>query len=117
MADTEFDPELADGQFTVRDRMGDLHILPGMDGYRLMEIMRDLGLPILATCGGACACGTCHVYIDAADFTRLPVACQDEEARLDELVFLQPNSRLACQLIWDRAAMDGLGLTLAPLEA
>jgi ferredoxin, 2Fe-2S len=117
MADTEFDLELADGHFLVRDREGQLHHLPGMDGFSLMEILRDFGLPVPALCGGACACGTCHVLIEAADFSRLPAAREDELERLDTLVYAQPLSRLACQILWDRAAMDGLNLTLAPLEA
>jgi len=48
----------------VVDRKGKSHTLEAPDGYRLMEVIRDNGLPIKAECGGACACATCHVYVD-----------------------------------------------------
>jgi ferredoxin, 2Fe-2S len=114
--DMSFDPDLADGQFHVRDREGQQHLLPGMDGFRLMEIMRDFGLPIPALCGGACACGTCHIYVDVPWLSRLPKPRDDEEAMLDQLVFVRAGSRLACQILWNKAELDALSLTLAPLE-
>jgi len=116
LPDPGFDPAEADGAFQVRDRAGALHRLPGIAGYRLMEIMRDFGLPIAASCGGAAACGTCHVYIDAGWLSRLEPPRADEEAQLDQLLAVQPASRLACQIIWDEATLDGLSLTLAPEE-
>jgi 2Fe-2S ferredoxin len=111
-----FDPELADGTFRVVDRAGTMFLLPGIDGYRLMEIMRAAGLPIASTCGGACACGTCHVYIDENWLDRLASPKPEEEAKIDTLLHARPNSRLACQVIWHQGAMDGLSLSLAPLE-
>lgn len=111
-----FDPELADGAFHVKDRDGISYLLPGLEGFRLMEIMRESGLPIPATCGGSCACGTCHIYVAAEWFDRLPPAREEEEEKLDALLYTEPNSRLACQVIWQRETMDGLRLTLAPLE-
>jgi ferredoxin, 2Fe-2S len=110
-----FDPELADGAFHVKDREGLNYLLPGLEGFRLMEIMRESGLPIPATCGGACACGTCHVFVEEAWLSHLPPAREEEEQKLDALLYTQGNSRLACQLIWNRDTMDGLRLTLAPL--
>ncbi len=112
----EFDDDLADGFFTVIDRVGKAHRLPGMDGFRLMEIMRDFGMDIAATCGGAAACGTCHVYVAPAFLDRLAKPTSDEEYQLDGLVNAKPNSRLSCQLLWDRAVLDGLTVTLGPKE-
>ena len=50
----------------AKDSKGIEHILDGNDGWTVMEALRDAGLPITAECGGACACATCHVYVDAA---------------------------------------------------
>src|ERR1700716_1058373 len=48
----------------ARDRKGVEHVLEGNDGWTVMEALRDAGLPITAECGGACACATCHVYVE-----------------------------------------------------
>ena len=112
----DFDFDLADGTLLAVDRAGRRHRLPGIEGYRIMEILRDCGLDVPATCGGACACGTCHVYVAPDWVGKLPPPREEEEAKLDDLVHLRPGSRLACQLIWEKARMDGLELALAPLE-
>jgi ferredoxin, 2Fe-2S len=111
-----FDADLAEGEFTAIDREGQAHRLPGMNGFRLMEIMRDFGLDIAATCGGAAACGTCHVYVDPMYLAKLPKPGDDEEWQLDHVRALQPNSRLSCQILWDEAVLDGLTVTLGPKE-
>jgi len=56
----------------VTDRDGVEHSLDAIEGWRVMEIIRDHGLPIKAECGGACACATCHVYVDETWQARLP---------------------------------------------
>ena len=57
---------------------------------------------IEAECGGALSCGTCHVYVDAADMDKLPAASADEEEML-ELVAAErrDTSRLCCQIKLD----------------
>ena len=60
-----------------------------------------------ADCGGACACATCHVYVDEAwrEVTGKPSAM--EESMLDFAEEVEPNSRLSCQIrVSD--ALDGL---------
>jgi 2Fe-2S ferredoxin len=114
--DLRYDADAADGAFHVKDRDGKRYLLPGLEGYRLMEIMRAAGLPIPALCGGACACGTCHIVVDPAWSAALSPPAAEEEAKLDSLLYVTEHSRLACQIIWRREAMDGLSLTLAPLE-
>ena len=51
-------------KISVTDREGNKHELEGDTNSTLMEILRDAGLDIEASCGGCCACATCHVYID-----------------------------------------------------
>jgi len=51
-----------------------------------------------ADCGGACACATCHVYVDPAWLAKMPPKADMEETMLDFAQELEPNSRLSCQL-------------------
>ena len=88
------------------------HTLEAIEGWRVMEIIREHGLPIKAECGGACACATCHVYVDAAWVDKIPAMREDEEAMLDEAFELQENSRLSCQIIMDEN-LEGLRLRIA----
>lgn len=96
----------------VTDLEGAEHALEAVEGWRVMEIIREHGLPIKAECGGACACATCHVYVDEAWIDRLVPMRADEEDMLDEAFDLAENSRLSCQLIMDER-LDGLKLRLA----
>lgn len=90
--------------------LGVEHNLEGLVGWRLMEVIRDYGLPIKAECGGACSCATCHIYIESD--MDLPIMCDEELERLDEAFEVRPNSRLACQIILDES-MQGLRVKLA----
>lgn len=69
---------------------------------------------ILGDCGGGCACGTCHVYVDAnwLDVVGPP---DDIEAMTLDMVsdITRDNSRLGCQ-IRVREELDGLRVTVAP---
>ncbi len=96
----------------VTDPQGVEHALDAVEGWRVMEIIREHGLPIKAECGGACACATCHVYVDEAWVDKIPSMRADEEEMLDEAFNVQDNSRLSCQIIMDEG-LDGLRLTLA----
>ena len=66
---------------------------------------------IVARCGGACACATCHVYVDQAWLGRLPPAEDMELGMLESTWEPRPASRLACQ-ITITAALDGLRVTV-----
>jgi 2Fe-2S ferredoxin len=77
-------------------------------GWSVMEGAVKNRVPgIEADCGGACACATCHVYVDPAWVAALPPKAEMEEAMLDFAVGAAPNSRLSCQLRMT-SAMDGL---------
>jgi len=98
----------------VTDRDGKIHQLDAIEGWRAMEVIRDWGLPIKAECGGACACATCHVYIDDTWLKRLPPPTEEETDMLyDEAFEVKENSRLSCQILMSDA-LDGLSVTLAP---
>lgn len=97
----------------VTDHEGQEHQLAALEGWRVMEVIRDWGLPIKAECGGACSCATCHVYIDNNWISKLVPPTGDEIDRLDSAFFVESNSRLACQILVT-PDMDGMRLTLAP---
>ena len=97
----------------VTDFAGVEHVLPAIDGWRVMEVIRDWGLPMKAECGGSCACGTCHVYVDPKWVDRLPPATDEEMDQLDMIFGVEENSRLACQIL-TAEELDGLKVTLAP---
>jgi len=98
----------------IREQNGKTHDLEGVEGWRLMEVIRDYKLPIKAECGGACLCAPCHVYVDAGWADKIPPATQDEKDQLLDNAFeVEDNSRLSCQIILDET-MDGLAVTLAP---
>jgi len=99
------------GVIKVKDSAGQTHVLEAVSGWRVMELIRDHGLPIEAQCGGACACATCHVHVAPGWVPTLYPATDDEEAMLDQLPAVARTSRLSCQIIWDDH-LDGLELTL-----
>lgn len=97
----------------VTDQEGATHELEGIEGWRVMEIIKDYGLPIKAECGGCCACGTCHVYVDDEWIDKLYPMRDDEEEALDTAFDVTDRSRLSCQIIMSEE-LDGLKVTLAP---
>ena len=100
----------------VTDQDGVEHKLEALEGWRAMEVMRDWGMNIRAECGGACACATCHVFVDPEWMEKLLPASDEEEAMLDTVADTRKNSRLSCQILM-RDELDGLKLELAPSAA
>lgn len=95
------------------DRNGETREIEGRDGWSVMEILRDADLPITAECGGACACATCHVYVEDGWYEKLPPPSDAETDMLDMALAVEPNSRLSCQITCSDA-IDGIKVTLAP---
>ncbi|KGJ03233.1 ferredoxin, 2Fe-2S [Paracoccus halophilus] len=97
---------------------GTVHEIDVKPGLTVMEGARDNGVPgIEADCGGACACSTCHVYVDAAWISRLPDKAGMEEDMLEFAWAPDPDrSRLTCQIRVTQE-MDGLVVTLPERQA
>ncbi len=74
------------------------HHLMGSRGQSLLEIALANGLHIEHTCGGVCACSTCHVCIDQG-MAHLAEASDEELDQVEEAPGLEMNSRLACQCV------------------
>src|ERR1700753_1217711 len=70
---------------------------------------------IVAECGGACACATCHVYVADEWFETVGKPSQMEEDMLDFAYEVKPTSRLSCQ-IKVRPELDGLTVTTPPQQ-
>ena len=82
------------------------------DGMSVMEVAVAHNVSgIDADCGGACACATCHVYIDPAWVDRLPAKTDLEIKMLEFATSVSPRSRLSCRLSIE-PAMDGLLMTV-----
>jgi ferredoxin, 2Fe-2S len=81
-------------------------------GVTLMEAAVQGGVQgIVARCGGACACGTCHVYVGAAWIPKLAAREEMEEGMLENAWEPRDNSRLSCQ-IHVTADLEGLEVTV-----
>lgn len=79
-------------------------------GVTVMEAAKLENVPgIEAECGGACACATCHVYVDEAWRDKTGSPSQMEEDMLDFAFDVRPESRLSCQIKVTRE-LDGLVL-------
>ena len=92
---------------------GSEHGLEAPEGVSLMQVATGAGVRgILADCGGAAQCATCHVYVDPAWVDKLPAPLSNElemlECTADERL---PNSRLSCQINLS-AALQGLVLRI-----
>ena len=91
---------------------GKAHTVEVKTGQSVMEgAVRHNISGIVAECGGACSCGTCHVYIDPDWFAKTGPRTPAEVDMLDYVNEVAENSRLSCQIkVSD--ALDGLVLTM-----
>lgn len=87
------------------------------NGSTVMEMAIKNSVPgIEAECGGACACATCHLYVDDAWKEAVGGPEAMEEDMLDFAWEVQPNSRLSCQVkVTD--ALDGLVVRIPEKQA
>jgi 2Fe-2S ferredoxin len=78
---------------------GKEHEVDVPSGWSVMEgAVKNLIPGIDADCGGACACATCHVFVDEAWLAKLPKKEDMEETMLDFAPDMAANSRLSCQI-------------------
>jgi 2Fe-2S ferredoxin len=98
-------------KITFVDAEGQARTVEAEPGSTVMEAAIRNDVPgIEAECGGACACATCHVYVDEAFIERLPKAEPMEEDMLDFAYDVRTSSRLSCQ-IRVTPEIDGLVVT------
>jgi len=93
---------------TFIDASGASRAVEAQEGSTVMETALRNAIPgIEAECGGACACATCHVYVEQDWLEKTGERSQMEEDMLDFAFDVQPNSRLCCQ-ITVKPELDGL---------
>ena len=104
-------------KITFIDSEGTARTVDGDIGSTVMETAIKNGVPeIEAECGGACACSTCHLYVDQAWWEKVGAPSPMEADMLDFAFEVKPNSRLSCQIkISDD--LDGLVVTTPSRQA
>jgi 2Fe-2S ferredoxin len=86
-------------KITYIENDGAEHTVDVKTGLSVMEGAIKNNIPgIDADCGGACACATCHVYVDAAWAGKTGEKSAMEESMLDFAENVEPSSRLSCQI-------------------
>ena len=104
-------------EITFIDHGGTARKVTGEVGATVMETAIKHSIPgIEAECGGACACSTCHVYVDEAWRKTVGEPSPMEEDMLDFAYEVKPNSRLSCQMKI-RDDFDGLVVTTPERQA
>jgi 2Fe-2S ferredoxin len=95
-------------KITYMDQDGSSREVEAEEGSTVMETAIRNDIPgIVAECGGACACATCHVYVDEEWKDVVGPPSPMEEDMLDFASDVRPTSRLSCQ-IRVRPELDGL---------
>jgi 2Fe-2S ferredoxin len=101
---------------TLIEYNGASHTIEAETGKSLMQNAIDNGVPgIDADCGGACACGTCHVFVEASWLAATGEADAMEEAMLGMRPDRSEVSRLSCQIeVSDQ--LDGMVVRLPEFQ-
>ena len=98
-------------KITYIDNEGTERTVEATVGESVMEAAVKNSIPgIDADCGGACACATCHVYVDEAFMDKVGEQQEMEKSMLDFAENVKPNSRLSCQITMSED-LDGLRVT------
>lgn len=86
-------------KITYIEANGTEHVIDVNLGYSVMEGAVKNGVPgIDADCGGACACATCHIFVEPTWTARAGQRSAMEESMLDFAENVSSNSRLSCQI-------------------
>lgn len=103
-------------QIVLISHEGERFEVEATSGTSLMQAAVDNNIPgILGECGGACACATCHVHIDAEWQARLTAAEELEGEMLIGAIDPDEHSRLACQIkLTDE--LDGLTVRMPAMQ-
>ncbi|XP_029292044.1 ferredoxin-2, mitochondrial isoform X4 [Cottoperca gobio] len=93
------------------DRSGQRIPVKAKVGDNVMYLAHRHGIELEGACEASLACSTCHVYVNAPHFDKLPEPDEREDDMLDMAPMLQENSRLGCQIILSHE-LEGIELTL-----
>ncbi|TZG29486.1 2Fe-2S iron-sulfur cluster-binding protein [Sphingomonas montanisoli] len=88
----------------------------GKPNFSVMEVAQSAGVEgIIAECGGACSCATCHVLVEPEWMDAVGAASEVENELLEFSEYVAPNSRLSCQIALTQA-LDGLVVRVPPKQ-
>jgi 2Fe-2S ferredoxin len=100
-------------KITYIDPSGGEYTVEAEIGATVMETAMQNGVPgIIASCGGSCACATCHVHVDPKWLPLVGERSLEEQDMLDAAIDVDETSRLSCQIKVDER-LDGLKVTIA----
>lgn len=96
---------------------GSVHVIEAVVGSSVMEAAVKEGVPgIVAECGGAAACATCHVYVDPAYLDVVGELDDLEDEMLEDAAAeRRPTSRLSCQIVLG-PELDGLAVEIPAVQ-
>jgi ferredoxin, 2Fe-2S len=104
-------------KITFIESNGTAHEVEAEDGSTVMEAAIHNDVPgIVAECGGACTCSTCHIYVDEKWAEKTGAPSPMEEDMLDFAYEVKPNSRLSCQISVSKE-LDGLVVRVPEQQA
>jgi 2Fe-2S ferredoxin len=96
---------------TIHDVDGRQIVAQAALSETLMEVARNAGAAVPGECGGACICGTCHVYIDSAWQAIVGAPSDIEKATMEFADNVGSASRLGCCILIT-SELDGLIVTV-----
>ena len=103
-------------RITYIEQGGAEHNVEVANGLSVMDGAKRHTIPgIEGDCGGACACATCHVYVDDTWYDRLAPMEELEREMLDFAFDVKPTSRLSCQIKVDDS-LEGLVVRTPPRQ-
>lgn len=95
------------------DINGEMHHVTVKPGTTFMQAaVSNFVEGIPGICHGSCICGTCHIHVDEEFLSLVGPANENEQKLLNKSKFVQPNSRLGCQ-IKATEEMDGICVRVA----
>lgn len=96
---------------------GSVHAVDAEVGDSVMQTAMANDVPgIIAECGGACICSTCHVVVDPEWGSTVGTPGEDEEMTIEFAPERSAHSRLSCQ-ITVRDELDGLTVHVPASQA
>ena len=104
-------------KITYIEHNGKTHNIEVPNELSVMEGALQNNIPgIDADCGGACACATCHIYVDEKWLNKLPNKSEAEQDMLD--MAIEPNrfSRLGCQITVNDD-LDGMVVKMPSIQS
>lgn len=95
-------------------RKGETINIDAENNISLLQNIQNSGNDeIMALCGGARSCATCHVYVSGEWFDRLDPASSAESELVEFAEGAQTNSRLSCQIQMIES-LNGICIEIAP---